>query len=69
MAQKNQSVKKVNMALVPTLDNGRGLLLLWKWLNSRTSVLTRMEGRKITYELDSYAGDLGLKTDFFCDSE
>lgn len=52
------------MTLVPTSAAGRGLLLLWKWLNSRTSVLMRMEGRKMTYGLDSDAGDLGFKTDF-----
>ena len=67
--EKSERVKKVNVALVPTPADSQGLLLLWKRLNSRTSVLTRMEGRKITYELDSDAGDLGFKTDFFCYSK
>lgn len=49
---------------MPSPAAGRGLLLLWQWLNSRTSVLTGTEGRKLTYELDSDAGDLGFNTDF-----
>jgi len=68
---ENNRVKKVNVALASTPVAGWGLLFLWIWLNSseRTLVLTRMERRKITDEFDSNTGDLGFKTDLFCDSE
>lgn len=51
----------MNLALVPPTADDQELLPLWKWLNSRTLILTGMEGTKITYKLDANTGDGALK--------
>lgn len=72
MVHRNEGSKKSKCspcADSPQPADGQRFLLLWKWVNlsEGTSFLTRMEGKKITYDLDSTDGDLEFFTDFFCE--